>query len=62
MSLPFTQGPGSSRAHALESITVCTEILGDPQRVGEVLQILYRTSQRVPGNRMNRPCRPTRVE
>ncbi len=44
----------SPRTQTLEAITVCTEILGDPQRVGDVLQILHRTKQRVPGSRVHR--------
>ena len=47
----FAHGP--SRAQTLEAIMVCTEILGDSQRVGDVLQILHRTPQGVPDARMH---------
>ncbi len=55
MRVPFPNGSLSSRAQTLESITVCTEILGDPHVVGEVLQLLHRTQQRRPGSWRNRP-------
>lgn len=61
MSIPFTNGSLSSRTQTLEAITVCTEILADPQRVGDVLQILHRTQQRVPGSRVHRPCKNKNV-
>lgn len=47
----FARGP--SRAQTLKAITVCTEILGDSQRVGDVLQILHRVQQGVPDSRVH---------
>ena len=55
MSVPYAHSPLSSRAQTLESITVCTEILGDPQSVGAVLQLLHRMQQRAPGSWRHRP-------
>lgn len=52
---------GSSRAQSLKAITVCTEILGDSQRVGDVLQILHRAPQGVPDSRVHQTDKKTAV-
>jgi hypothetical protein len=59
MSISFAHGSGSSRAQTLETITVCTEILGGPQHVEDVLEMLCRIQPRVPGSWVNRPGEKT---
>lgn len=32
-------------ARSIQSIIICTEILGGPERVGDVMQIIHRTAE-----------------